>query len=137
MRSRPAVVLTLTRSTTDQPRALVTTPDSPARPMSARVLRVLLLTKGLGPGGAERLLVEQVAARSADVEYEVAFLLSWKQHLVPELEDVGAPTHCLSVRNEADPRWVLRLERLIRAGDFDLVHAHAPLSAAAARVQVR
>jgi len=105
--------------------------------MTARVLRVLLLTKGLGPGGAERLLVEQVAARSAGVDYEVAFLLPWKQHLVPELEDLGAPTHCLSVRNEADPRWALRLERLIHTGGFDLVHAHAPLSAAAARVQVR
>jgi glycosyltransferase involved in cell wall biosynthesis len=101
------------------------------------VVRVLLLTKGLGPGGAERLLVEQTAARSDDVEYEVAYLLPWKDHLVPELEALGARTHCLGVRGEADPRWLVRLERLLHEPGFDVVHAHAPLSAAAARLQVR
>lgn len=99
-------------------------------------MRVLLLTKGLGPGGAERLIVEQVAARGADVEYDVAYLLPWKQHLVPEIEAFGAQTHCLDVRSDADPRWIRGLERLLRNG-YDVVHAHAPLSASVARVQAR
>jgi glycosyltransferase involved in cell wall biosynthesis len=99
-------------------------------------VRVLLLTKGLGPGGAERLLVEQVAARADDVDYEVAYLLQWKQHLVSEIEALDVRTHCLDVRSEADPRWIVGMERLLRSR-FDVVHAHAPLSAAVARVQVR
>lgn len=115
----------------------MTTPDSPARLTNATVLRVLLLTKGLGPGGTERLLLEQVAARSSEVEYDAAYLLPWKRHLASELEALGARTHCLGVRSEADPRWLWRLDRLVRHGGFHVVHAHAPLSAALARVQVR
>jgi glycosyltransferase involved in cell wall biosynthesis len=100
-------------------------------------LRVLWLTKGLGPGGAERLLVEQAAARAPAVECEAAYLLPWKQHLVGELEALGVPTHCLGVRTEADPRWLLRLARLLRTRRFDVVHAHSPVSASLARVLVR
>ena len=100
-------------------------------------MRVLLLTKGLGPGGAERLLVEQAGARAPGVDYEAAYLLPWKQHLVGELEGLGVPTHCLGVRNEADPRWLLRLARLLRTRRFDVVHAHSPVSASLARVLVR
>jgi len=106
--------------------------------MRARVLRVLLLTKGLGPGGAERLIVEQIAARAPDVAYDVAYLLPWKQHLVAEIEALGARTHCLNVRTEADPRWMVRLERILHETPrVAVVHAHAPLSAGVARVQAR
>ena len=100
-------------------------------------MRVLLLTKGLGPGGAERLLVEQAGARAPGVEYDAAYLLPWKRHLVAELEGLGVPTHCLGVRTEADPRWLLRLARLLRAQRFDVVHVHSPVSASLARVLVR
>jgi glycosyltransferase involved in cell wall biosynthesis len=101
-------------------------------------LRVLWLIKGLGPGGAERLLVEH--ATSGDRErctYEVAYLLDWKQHLVPALEAAGVTTHCLGVRSERDPRWVWRLDRLLRRGRYDVVHAHSPLVASVARALVR
>ncbi len=53
-------------------------------------VRVLWLVKGLGPGGAERLLVE--AARAHDlsrVQLTCAFVLPWKDHLVAELEAAG------------------------------------------------
>ncbi|MFI5053309.1 MAG: glycosyltransferase [Acidimicrobiia bacterium] len=101
-------------------------------------LRVLWLIKGLGPGGAERLLVEQAAAGGRDgITYEVAYLLSWKQHLVPELEALGVRTHCLGVRTERDLRWVARLAGLLRRERFDVVHAHSPLVAAPARLLVR
>ena len=49
--------------------------------------RVLWLVKGLGPGGAERLLVQHARLGHRDrFEYEVAYLLPWKEHLVPEFE---------------------------------------------------
>jgi L-malate glycosyltransferase len=102
-----------------------------------RTLRVLWLIKGLGPGGAERLLVEQAAAGDRDrIRYEVAFVLDWKQHLVPELEDLGVRTHSLGVQSEHDPRWLPRLRRLLGRDDFDVVHAHSPLVAPAARLLV-
>lgn len=101
-------------------------------------LRVLWLTKGLGRGGAERLLVEHAAAADRTrFDYEAAYLLSAKPHLVAELEALGVPTHCLGVATDADPRWLLRLARLLRVGRFDIVHAHSPLSASVARVLVR
>jgi glycosyltransferase involved in cell wall biosynthesis len=101
-------------------------------------IRVLWLVKGLGPGGAERLLVEHAASRDRDAfDYEVAYVLDWKQHLVPELEALGVRTHCLGVRSETDPRWPVRLARLLRSGRHDVVHAHSPLVASVARLELR
>jgi glycosyltransferase involved in cell wall biosynthesis len=101
-------------------------------------VRVLWLLKGLGPGGAERLLVEHAAVGDRDAfTYEVAYVLDWKQHLVPELESLGVRTHCLGVSRETDLRWVTRLATLLRRGRYDVVHAHSPLPAAVGRVLVR
>lgn len=101
-------------------------------------LRVLWLTKGLGPGGAERLLLEHAGVGDRNrFSYEAAYLLSWKQHLVGDLEAAGVRTHCLGVRGDGDLRWVCRLAALLRRGRYDLVHAHSPLSASVARVVVR
>jgi glycosyltransferase involved in cell wall biosynthesis len=99
-------------------------------------IRVLWAIKGLGPGGAERLLVEH--ARIADHErfsYEVAYVLDWKRHLVPELEQLGVVTHCLGVRTEVDPRWTTRLFTLLRHGRYDVVHMHSPTVASVARIE--
>lgn len=104
----------------------------------ARRYRVLWVIKGLGPGGAEQLLVG--AARAHDrsrFELEVAYLLPWKDALVPALEAEGVRTHCLGVRSPADPRWVARLARLLRAGRYDVVHTHSPAVAPAARLAAR
>jgi glycosyltransferase involved in cell wall biosynthesis len=101
------------------------------------VLSVLALIKGLGPGGAERLLLEQTRAGGDDVRYEVAYLLDWKDHLVPKLEAEGVVMHCLGVADELDPRWTTRLASLLRRRRFDVVHAHSPVPAAVARVEVR
>ncbi len=101
-------------------------------------LRVLWLVKGLGPGGAERLLVEQASAGDHHAfDYECAYLLDWKQHLVPELEARGVRTHGLGVARELDLRWVTRLHRLLRDGRYDVVHAHSPVPASVARMLVR
>src|SRR5262249_41357422 len=69
--------------------------------------------------------------------YEVAYVLDWKQHLVAELEALGVATHSLGVSSELDPRWPLRLARLLRVGGYCVVHAHSPLVASVALVQTR
>jgi glycosyltransferase involved in cell wall biosynthesis len=101
-------------------------------------LRVLWLIKGLGPGGAERLLLSAAHVRDrAAFDYEVAYLLPWKHHLVPSLEQAGVPVHCLDAPQPADLRWAGRLRRLLLRSRYDVVHAHSPIVAAVARPVVR
>jgi glycosyltransferase involved in cell wall biosynthesis len=101
-------------------------------------VRVLHLLKGLGPGGAEHLLVAGAPHRSPRFEQvEVAYLLPWKDHLVPALEAQGVATHCLHGASPADLRWVARLVGLVRRRRFDVVHLHSPLPAALARPVLR
>jgi glycosyltransferase involved in cell wall biosynthesis len=99
-------------------------------------LRVLWLIKGLGPGGAEQLLVNQARAGDARFAFSAAYLLPWKNHLVESLEAEGVMVTCLDGRREWDPRWAIRLRRLLRRGHFDVVHTHSPYVAAATRVVV-
>lgn len=97
--------------------------------------RVLWLTKGLGRGGAERLLTTSAAhLDEGKFSVEVAFLLPEKTAFVSRLTARGMTVHCLGARSDLDPRWVLRLRRLLRDGDYALVHTHSPLSAAVARL---
>ena len=101
-------------------------------------IRVLWLAKGLGPGGAERLLVS--FARIADRErfdLRAAYLLPWKDHLVSELAGLGVPAVCLRGAREVDARWVRRLRALVRAARIDVVHTHSPMVAAGARPALR
>lgn len=103
-----------------------------------RRLRVLWLVKGLGPGGAETLLLS--AARKADRErfdYSVAYLLPWKDHLVRRLEEQDVQVHCLDAPSLQRLGWVLRLRALLQRGDFDVLHLHSPLVAGVARLVVR
>lgn len=96
--------------------------------------RVLLLIKGLGRGGAEQLLVN--AAPYLDRSrwgYEVAYLLPWKDALVPELRNAGLPVHCLG----RGPAWLERLRAVVRDRGIDLVHVHSPVPAIGARVALR
>ena len=102
-----------------------------------RTLKILWVTKGLGPGGAERLLA--AAARSHDATrftFECAYVLPYKDHLAAELEGAGVRTHCMS-QARSDLLWPTRLTRLIRDGDYDVVHVHSPLPGSVARAAVR
>jgi glycosyltransferase involved in cell wall biosynthesis len=97
------------------------------------VKRILHLIKGLGPGGAELLLL--TAAPYLDRErfqYEVAYVLAYKDALAPELEEAGIPVHCLD--GGSNPRWLPRLRHLVQEKGIDLVHSHSPLVAAGARI---
>jgi glycosyltransferase involved in cell wall biosynthesis/GNAT superfamily N-acetyltransferase len=97
-------------------------------------VRVLWVVKGLGPGGAERLLIAAANAHHQDrFQIECAYVLPWKDHLVAELEAAGVRTHCLSYRR-TDWLWPLNLARLVRTGDYDIVHVHSPLPGSVARL---
>ncbi len=101
-------------------------------------LRILGLIKGLGPGGAEHLLV--AAARTRDREafsVEAAYLLPWKDALVEPLESLGIPVECFSVRDERDIRWLGALRRRLVRRPVDVVHVHSPYVAALTRLVVR
>lgn len=100
------------------------------------MLRVLLLIKGLGPGGAERLLVHQARGRADDVAYEVAYLVPGKDQLVGDLAALGVTSTCLGATSALDPRWLLRLRRRLSRGDLSVVHVHSPLVASGARLVV-
>jgi glycosyltransferase involved in cell wall biosynthesis len=94
-------------------------------------IRVLWLAKGLGRGGAEQLLVN--CARHVDeerYEIEVAYVLPWKDALVPTLRALGVPVHCLG----GGLSWPLRLRALVRGRGYGLIHTHMPLPAVAARL---
>jgi glycosyltransferase involved in cell wall biosynthesis len=99
---------------------------------------VLWLVKGLGPGGAERLLVAAAGEHSA-AEFEItcAYLLPWKQQLVGDLADRGVASTCLDVRDERDVRWAARLRRLLADHPVDIVHAHSPYPAGVGRLVAR
>jgi glycosyltransferase involved in cell wall biosynthesis len=99
--------------------------------------RVLWLMKGLGLGGAERLLALMAPKLDPErFEVEVAYLLPWKNAFVPDLERAGIGVTCLDARRTVDPRWVVRLRKLLAARRIDLVHTHSPVPAAAARLLV-
>jgi len=95
--------------------------------------RVLYLIKGLGRGGAEQLLVNSLHyLDGARFSYEIAYLLTRKDALVPELEAAGLPVHCLE--GDRGWRWVARLRELVRERGIDLVHSHSPVAAIGARI---
>ncbi len=107
-----------------------TDPDEP--------VRVLWLIKGLGPGGAEQLLVNQAKVRNTQrFEVEAAYLVPWKHHLTAELAESGVAATCLEGAREWDLRWAWRLRRRLRDAPVDVIHNHSPYVAAVTRVVVR
>lgn len=81
------------------------------------------------------MLVNQAAASTAgDIVYEAAYLIPWKDHLVPRLAELGVSATCLGNGRDWDPRWVTRLRERLARGDVDVVHVHSPLPAGGARV---
>ncbi len=96
-------------------------------------MKVLLLIKGLGRGGAEQLL--STSAPYLDrgrFSYQVAFVRRDKDALVGELRSAGLRVECLG--SSGDARWTANLRSLVKRDRIDLIHAHSPAIAAAARV---
>jgi glycosyltransferase involved in cell wall biosynthesis len=113
-------------------RPLLRPAGGPTDSTSPGRLRVLLLIKGLGRGGAEQLLVNAVEhGDRSRFDYEVAYLLPWKDAFVPELEALGVRVTCL--RGAKGLSWVGRLRSLVRERRVDVLHVHSPYVAAVAR----
>jgi glycosyltransferase involved in cell wall biosynthesis len=97
---------------------------------------VLWLIKGLGPGGAEQLLLQ--AARVVDRErysYEIAYVRPDKTHLVPEFEAAGIPTRLLGADARSRLGWLPELREVL--GTADIAHVHSPVLASATRLAAR
>jgi glycosyltransferase involved in cell wall biosynthesis len=99
----------------------------------AEPIRVLWIIKGLGPGGAERLLLDTANHADRDrFDFRCCFILPWKDQLVASLQGAGVATLCIGgSRGAADPRWTLRLRR--QSAGVDVVHTHSPLVGIGAR----
>lgn len=96
-----------------------------------RPLRVLLVIKCLGYGGAERLLVDTVAAADPQsVQFEVAYVLRDQNALVPAVASGGTRVHSLGAVHNGDLRWLSAFRRLLASGRYDIVHFHLPYAAA-------
>lgn len=102
-----------------------------------QTIGVLMLTKGLGRGGTERLLAGTVRRIDADrFRPEIAYLLPWKDAFVEEIRAAGTPVVCLDAPKPYSLRWLLRLRRIVREHDIGLIHTHMPLPAVMARLAV-
>jgi hypothetical protein len=105
-----------------------------ATPDPHRRIRVLWAIKGLGPGGAEGLLV--TSARTADHDtfhLAACYVEPVKDQLVGRLEELGVEVHSLAGR-EGKVLWPWRLRRLLRSWRPEVVHFHSPLVAAVGRL---
>ncbi|HMF82910.1 MAG TPA: glycosyltransferase [Acidimicrobiia bacterium] len=101
-------------------------------------VRVLWLSKGLGPGGTETLLAAGAKAIDREnFEYTAAYVVPEKSALVPVLEHSGVPVTCLAPIRGNGPHWAWQLRQLLIERPKDVVHAHAPLLAGAARLVAR
>lgn len=95
--------------------------------------RILLLIKGLGRGGAEQILASSIRYLDRErFDYEVAYLLPWKDAFVKEIADQGVPVHCLDGGRGVG--WVPRLRSLVRDRQIDLIHSQSPVAAVGARI---
>ncbi len=97
--------------------------------------KILVLIKGLGLGGAERLLVDSLSYLDIErFEYEFAYLLPWKDFLVPKIKEAGFPVHLLEMHSNYKFHSALRrLFTLQRKENYDLIHAHLPIAGVLAR----
>ncbi|HSO50616.1 MAG TPA: glycosyltransferase [Acidimicrobiia bacterium] len=97
--------------------------------------RILVLIKGLGIGGAERLISDGAEHWDRDrFEYRVAYVLPWKDHLVEPLRRLGVEVDCVGSKRGMGPTALRGIRRLVRVWRPGLIHAHLPSAGILARV---
>lgn len=100
-----------------------------------RRARILILIKGLGIGGAERLVSNSMRERDdSRFEYLVTYVLPWKNQLVDDIRSSGVDVECVGGSRGLDLRTPMRLRSLVSNWDADLVHAHLPSAGILARL---
>ncbi|HEX6301748.1 MAG TPA: glycosyltransferase [Acidimicrobiia bacterium] len=96
---------------------------------------MLIAIKGLGIGGAERLISEGANHWRRDLfDYQVAYALPWKDQLVTDLEELDVPVHMVGDRRGLTLRSLPRLRDLIGSLGTRVVHAHLPAMGVATRL---
>jgi glycosyltransferase involved in cell wall biosynthesis len=102
------------------------------------VTKVLWLIKGLGPGGAEQLLVTHAHFGDHEAfDYRAVYLVGYKDHLVPALEEQGVGVTYLPGERPWQLGWLRKLRKMIRTERIDVIHSHSPLPASLVRMMVR
>ncbi len=100
--------------------------------------RVLVLIKGLGLGGAEKLLAASVPHWDREqFDYEIGYLLPWKDALVSEFENRGIKVTCFNAKATVDLAACRRIGKFIQKGQFDIVHSHLPITGLVGRIVSR
>jgi len=103
--------------------------------MSTSRPTVVVAIKGLGIGGAEKLIVEGARFWDRDTyDYRVAYALPWKDQLVEPLLAQGIPVQCFGSQRGMTPASMRRFARLCRTWGASLIHAHLPSMGAVARM---
>lgn len=98
-------------------------------------MKIDLLIKGLGLGGAERHVVDlAVSLRQMGHDVLVAYLLPHKNALCEELDRNGVAVLCIGGKTRlAWPIYFARYVRFLRKRRPDVVHAHLPVPGLVAR----
>ncbi|MFQ5873794.1 MAG: glycosyltransferase [Dehalococcoidia bacterium] len=100
--------------------------------------KVMWLIKGLGTGGAEKLLSSSLPYLDRKTfDYEVTYFLPQKNDLVSEFERAGIPVFCLNLTGPYDLMAVFRLTRFLRERKPDILHIHLPYSGVVGRIAGR
>lgn len=100
--------------------------------------RILILIKGLGLGGAERLLVSALPYLSRDkYDYRVGYFLPWKDALVPDFTAHGIPVTCFNCKTPYSTAAIRHLRRYLRENEISLLHTHLPSASVAGRIASR
>jgi glycosyltransferase involved in cell wall biosynthesis len=103
--------------------------------MTIPLKKVLWLIKGLGRGGAERLIEASIPYFNRAVyDYEVAYCLPNKKDIVPALEQAKIPVFCVNYKSPFDIPGLYRLLHLIRERRPDILHLHLPYTGVIGRV---
>ena len=87
---------------------------------------ILFVVTALNPGGAERQVVDLARKlRARKWRVSVASMIESRGPLASELQDFGVHLTSLGMkRGIPDPRGLLRLRRLLRSNNYDVVHSH-------------
>ena len=96
---------------------------------------LLIAIKGLGIGGAERLVSEGARYWRRDLfEYHVAYVLPWKNQLVADLAALDVPVHLVGGDRGMTANTVGKFRKTIQRLGAQLVHAHLPAMGIVARL---
>jgi glycosyltransferase involved in cell wall biosynthesis len=92
--------------------------------VAARPIRVLQLITSLERGGAENHLLALLTHADRQAFQLETAVLCGEGELVPVFREAGIPVHLLRSRTRFDPLALGRLVKLLRDGNFDILHSH-------------